>query len=99
MSSKRVKRESIELVTPDHPNTPGEYERLRKEVNHKNEVFEPLYFFRLLMGEVITSLEDFVNKLQKGFCCGVCTELLYQPFNLACGHVFCYSVLISCGYD
>ena len=36
-----------------------------------------------------------MSKLQKGLCCGVCTELLYQPFNLPCGHVFCYSVSIS----
>jgi zinc finger of C3HC4-type, RING len=39
------------------------------------------------------ALEEFVGKLQKGLCCGVCTELLYQPFNLNCGHVFCYSVI------
>ena len=35
--------------------------------------------------------------MQKGLCCGICTELLYQPFNLACGHVFCYSVLARFG--
>lgn len=43
-------------------------------------------------GEMITSLEEFLGKMQRGVCCGVCTELLYQPFNLSCGHVFCYSV-------
>lgn len=42
MSSKRVKRE---VVNADPPNSshsssaPGETDRLRKEVNHKNEVF------------------------------------------------------------
>jgi hypothetical protein len=35
-----------------------------------------------------------VKQMQKGLCCGVCTELLYQPFNLNCGHVFCYSVCV-----
>lgn len=57
------------------------------------------FAFAAADGEMISSLEDFVNKIQKGLCCGVCTELLYQPFNLPCGHIFCYSVLISCGFD
>ena len=94
MSSKRVKRETIGLVTLDRPTTPGEHDRLRKEINHKNEARNSLTF-AVADGKVIASLEDFVNKIQKGFCCGVCTELLYQPFNLTCGHVFCYSVLLS----
>lgn len=38
-----------------------------------------------------------MGKMQKGLCCGICTELLYQPFNLVCGHVFCYSVLARFG--
>ena len=38
MSSKRVRRETAALVTLDSPNTPGEHDRLRKEINHKNEV-------------------------------------------------------------
>ena len=33
-----------------------------------------------------------MSKLEKGLRCQVCTELLYQPFNLPCGHVFCYGV-------
>jgi hypothetical protein len=36
MSSKRVKRDAINLVSPDRPDP--ECERLRKEVSHKNEV-------------------------------------------------------------
>jgi hypothetical protein len=44
--SKRVKRETVDLTTPDEPSTPNgatpnhaaENERLQKEVAHKNEV-------------------------------------------------------------
>jgi hypothetical protein len=47
MSSKRVKRETIDLITPDRPLSErnkeerdvfAECERLQKEVAHKNEV-------------------------------------------------------------
>ena len=39
MSPKRVKREAINLVTPERPDRPDvECDRLRKEVCHKNEV-------------------------------------------------------------
>jgi hypothetical protein len=85
MSSKRIKREAINLVTPDRPDS--ETDRLRKEVNHKNEVPPST---RLM--QIISTLEEFVGKMQKSLSCGVCTELLYQPFNLTCGHVFCYGV-------
>jgi len=44
---------------------------------------------------MITSLEEFLGKMQRGLCCQVCTELLYQPFNLSCGHVFCYGCLVD----
>lgn len=48
MSSKRVKRDTVDLVTPDrsdsrngaHVDTASEYDRLRKEVTHKNEVLD-----------------------------------------------------------
>lgn len=48
MSSKRVKRDTVDLVTPDHSgsrngvhvDTVSEYDRLRKEVTHKNEVHD-----------------------------------------------------------
>jgi len=42
MAAKRVKREMVDLTTHDGPSTPAdhgaEYERLQKEVVHKNEV-------------------------------------------------------------
>jgi len=38
MSSKRVKRENVNLVSPERNGEVVEYERLRKEVSHKNEV-------------------------------------------------------------
>lgn len=51
MTSKRAKRHTVDLVTPDRPTeinidyTPAECDRLRKEVDHKNEVFSiPLGF-------------------------------------------------------
>jgi predicted Zn-ribbon and HTH transcriptional regulator len=85
-SSKRARRETVEPVSPvKATTTPSpdtkELERLRKELSHKNEV--------------ITSMEEFMGKMQRGLCCQVCTELLYQPFNLSCGHVFCYGCLVD----
>jgi hypothetical protein len=44
MSAKRVKRETVNLITPDrserinNENIPTECDRLRKEITHKNEV-------------------------------------------------------------
>jgi hypothetical protein len=42
-SSKRAKRDVVDLITPNRPNDtendiPAECERLRKELQHKNDV-------------------------------------------------------------
>ncbi|KAK6340787.1 E3 ubiquitin ligase [Orbilia brochopaga] len=41
----------------------------------------------------IKDLLSDLAKLQKCVTCVVCQDLLFEPYSLACGHVFCYSCL------
>ncbi|KAJ6262398.1 hypothetical protein Dda_3206 [Drechslerella dactyloides] len=41
----------------------------------------------------IKDLQSDLAKLQKCVTCVVCQDLLFEPYSLACGHVFCYSCL------
>ncbi|KAF3915927.1 hypothetical protein AA313_de0205381 [Arthrobotrys entomopaga] len=41
----------------------------------------------------IKDLQSDLTKLQKLVTCVVCQDLLFEPYSLGCGHVFCYSCL------
>lgn len=44
---------------------------------------------------VVQMIEDFKNdlgKIRKSVTCVVCQELLFEPYCLECGHIFCYTV-------
>ncbi|KAF3942173.1 hypothetical protein ABW19_dt0208508 [Dactylella cylindrospora] len=41
----------------------------------------------------IKDLQTDLAKLQKCVTCVVCQDLLFEPYSLGCGHVFCYSCL------
>ncbi|EWC46155.1 hypothetical protein DRE_04533 [Drechslerella stenobrocha 248] len=50
----------------------------------------PLYDPR---DDQIKDLQSDLTKLQKCVTCVVCQDLLFEPYSLGCGHVFCYSCL------
>ncbi|EPS42729.1 hypothetical protein H072_3323 [Dactylellina haptotyla CBS 200.50] len=50
----------------------------------------PLYDPR---DDQIKDLQSDLSKLQKCVTCVVCQDLLFEPYSLGCGHVFCYSCL------
>ncbi|KAK6528851.1 E3 ubiquitin ligase [Orbilia ellipsospora] len=50
----------------------------------------PLYDPR---DDQIKDLQSDLTKLQKLVTCVVCQDLLFEPYSLGCGHVFCYSCL------
>ncbi|BFZ62852.1 E3 ubiquitin ligase [Saitoella coloradoensis] len=54
---------------------------LRREVSSKNDHF--------------VALTSHITKLRQSLTCEVCTELLYEPCTLACGHVQCYGCLMD----
>jgi hypothetical protein len=44
--------------------------------------------------QLATTLQGHVDDIRTLIQCGICIRPLYEPFTLACGHTFCYSVRI-----
>lgn len=42
--------------------------------------------------QLVHTLQGHVDDLRTLIQCGICIRPLYEPFTLACGHTFCYSV-------
>lgn len=42
--------------------------------------------------QLVNTLQGHVDDLRSMLQCGICIRPLYEPFTLACGHTFCYSV-------
>ena len=42
--------------------------------------------------QIIDDLNKDLQKLQKCVTCVICHDMLFEPFSLQCGHVFCYTV-------
>lgn len=40
-------------------------------------------------------MKSHVDELRTHLVCGICIRPLYEPFTIACGHTFCYSVSLT----
>ncbi|KAH0605045.1 uncharacterized protein H6S33_005027 [Morchella sextelata] len=45
--------------------------------------------------DVIEDLNCDLKKLQKSLTCVICLEMLFEPYTLQCGHVFCYTCMLD----
>ncbi|RPB12061.1 hypothetical protein P167DRAFT_536191 [Morchella conica CCBAS932] len=45
--------------------------------------------------DVIEDLNCDLKKLQKSLTCVICLEMLFEPYTLQCGHVFCYTCVLD----
>ncbi|KIK68271.1 hypothetical protein GYMLUDRAFT_35650 [Collybiopsis luxurians FD-317 M1] len=67
---------------PQESNPPNEIEKLNAELASKSALLQ--------------KHQDAVSQIQQNLTCQICLDLLYKPFALSpCGHVACYSCLIS----
>ncbi|KAK6507060.1 E3 ubiquitin ligase [Arthrobotrys musiformis] len=68
-------------------NVPGQLQNgEQKSVSPPAPVYDP-------RDDQIKDLQTDLAKLQKCATCVVCQDLLFEPYSLGCGHVFCYSCL------
>lgn len=42
--------------------------------------------------QLVNTLQGHVDDIRSRLQCGICIRPLYEPFSLACGHTFCYTV-------
>ena len=54
---------------------------------------------KLLLIQLSETLQGHVDDIRSLLQCGICIRPLYEPFTLACGHTFCYSVRGPRVYD
>lgn len=47
---------------------------------------------KILLVQLSETLQGHVDDIRALLQCGICIRPLYEPFTLACGHTFCYSV-------
>lgn len=45
--------------------------------------------------QLVNTLQGHIDDLRTSLQCGICVRPLYEPFTLACGHTFCYTVSLS----
>ncbi|EGX43744.1 hypothetical protein AOL_s00215g480 [Orbilia oligospora ATCC 24927] len=71
----------------DLSNSPGQLQNGEpKSISPPAPVYDP-------RDDQIKDLQTDLAKLQKCATCVVCQDLLFEPYSLGCGHVFCYSCL------
>lgn len=46
----------------------------------------------LTRSQLVNTLQGHVDDIRSRLQCGICIRPLYEPFSLACGHTFCYTV-------
>lgn len=47
---------------------------------------------KLTRQQLVNTLQTHVDDIRSLLQCGICVRPLYEPFTIACGHTFCYSV-------
>lgn len=57
---------------------------------HLIEVTENCGLTRVI--QLVNTLQGHVDDIRTLIQCGICIRPLYEPFTIACGHTFCYSV-------
>lgn len=83
--SNKVAKNSQNGIDPS--NVPGQLQNgERKSISPPVPVYDP-------RDDQIKDLQADLAKLQKCATCVVCQDLLFEPYSLGCGHVFCYSCL------
>jgi hypothetical protein len=45
--------------------------------------------------QLVNTLQGHVDDIRTLIQCGICIRPLYEPFTIACGHTFCYSVSLQ----
>ncbi|KAK6361937.1 E3 ubiquitin ligase [Orbilia blumenaviensis] len=83
--SNKVAKSSQNGIDP--PNSPGQLQ------NGESNSISPPAPVHDPRDDQIKDLQADLTKLQKCVTCVVCQDLLFEPYSLGCGHVFCYSCL------
>lgn len=49
----------------------------------------------LTRSQLVNTLQGHIDDLRNSLQCGICVRPLYEPFTIACGHTFCYTVSLA----
>jgi len=87
---------NVEPVDPSHAQITKLEEDLKvaqTATEDKKRLIQILLDTNKRLSLQVQGSDDFINKAEALLTCEICTDLLFQPFVLKCGHCYCYGVI------
>jgi hypothetical protein len=85
-ASKDSLKQKMAKKTDEAPR-PSKSDEVRSTMRQRNSW--------LMLSQQLKALRSEFDSLRSHLTCKICDRLLYQPFTIACGHTYCYSVSLS----